>query len=240
MYAGFSPRPSPSRSSPRVIRIRRASPPRPMLTLRSNKNKDPGFRTKQPAQAEALVSGARLVPILTTGDILPGSNLPWAPVPDGLGAYRDGTRHRRLRQPRNHGERRHLLQRRPRVPLLPRLPPPARSVIAQDHEWRVRRGWQRRLHPLLLGHLGRCEGEPAHRVLPLRRGKRCYGEGFGGSRDQRGGTEDRAAAPRRLQSREHRAVARLRSGRGARHGRLAGAVGALSLRGGGRERLPER
>jgi hypothetical protein len=49
-----------------------------------------GFRTEQPAQAEILVSGARLVPIITTGDILPGSNLPWGPVPDGLGAYRDG------------------------------------------------------------------------------------------------------------------------------------------------------
>ena len=49
-----------------------------------------GFRTEQPAQAEGLVSGVRVVPILTTGDILPGSNLPWAPVPDGLGAYRDG------------------------------------------------------------------------------------------------------------------------------------------------------
>jgi len=53
-------------------------------------NGNEGFQTEQPAQAEGLVPGAKLVPILTTGDILPGSNLPWAPVPDGLGAYRDG------------------------------------------------------------------------------------------------------------------------------------------------------
>src|SRR5262249_14954913 len=47
-----------------------------------------GFRTSQPAQAEALVHGASLIPILTTGDIIHGPTLPWAPTPDGLGAYR--------------------------------------------------------------------------------------------------------------------------------------------------------
>jgi hypothetical protein len=49
-----------------------------------------GFRTEQPSQAEAKVAGARLVPLLSVGDTLPGSGLPWAPTPDGLGAYRDG------------------------------------------------------------------------------------------------------------------------------------------------------
>ena len=49
-----------------------------------------GIVTAQPAQAELKVSGGQLVPLLTTGDLLPGSNLPWAPTPDGLGAYRDG------------------------------------------------------------------------------------------------------------------------------------------------------
>jgi hypothetical protein len=49
-----------------------------------------GFITAQPAQAERKVPDARLIPLLTSGDLLPGSNLPWAPTPDGLGAYRDG------------------------------------------------------------------------------------------------------------------------------------------------------
>lgn len=49
-----------------------------------------GFRTEQPAQAEVKVPGARLVPLVSVGDTLPGSGLPWAPTPDGLGAYRDG------------------------------------------------------------------------------------------------------------------------------------------------------
>ena len=61
------------------------------VALNRGHNGGGGFRTEQPAQAEGLVSGARVVPILTTGDILPGSNLPWAPAPDGLGAYRDGS-----------------------------------------------------------------------------------------------------------------------------------------------------
>jgi hypothetical protein len=49
-----------------------------------------GFRTEQPAQAATSVPGAKLIPLLTTGDILPESGLPWAPTPDGLGAYREG------------------------------------------------------------------------------------------------------------------------------------------------------
>lgn len=48
-----------------------------------------GFRTSQPAQARALRPEAEVIPILTVGDILPGSNLPWAPLPDGLGAFRE-------------------------------------------------------------------------------------------------------------------------------------------------------
>jgi hypothetical protein len=50
-----------------------------------------GFRTSQPAQARAFDPQSTLVPIVTTGDLLPGSNLPWAPTPDGFGAYQDGT-----------------------------------------------------------------------------------------------------------------------------------------------------
>jgi hypothetical protein len=46
--------------------------------------------TTQPAQAEVLLPQARLVPIISSGDLMPGSNLPWAPTPDGLGAFREG------------------------------------------------------------------------------------------------------------------------------------------------------
>ncbi len=60
------------------------------VALHRQHQQDEGFQTSQPAQAEALVPGAKLVPILTTGDILPGSGLPWAPTPDGLGAFSDG------------------------------------------------------------------------------------------------------------------------------------------------------
>lgn len=50
-----------------------------------------GFRTSQPAQARVLVDDARLTPIISSGDIMPGSNLPWGPVPDGLGGYVNGS-----------------------------------------------------------------------------------------------------------------------------------------------------
>jgi Bacterial protein of unknown function (DUF839) len=49
----------------------------------------PGFVTSQPAQAHVLAPGARLKPILTVGDELP-SGFKWAPIPDGLGAYKEG------------------------------------------------------------------------------------------------------------------------------------------------------
>lgn len=46
-----------------------------------------GFVTSQPAQARAVLPQASVVPILSSGDILPGSGEPWAPTSDGLGAY---------------------------------------------------------------------------------------------------------------------------------------------------------
>jgi hypothetical protein len=49
-----------------------------------------GFVTSQPAQAEALLPQAEVRPIISSGDILPGSGEPWAPTPDGLGAYLTG------------------------------------------------------------------------------------------------------------------------------------------------------
>src|SRR5215216_886509 len=56
-----------------------------------------GFVTSQPALARALLPQARLKPILSVGDPLPGQGSNpdpeqrvWAPIPDGLGAYRDG------------------------------------------------------------------------------------------------------------------------------------------------------
>ena len=50
-----------------------------------------GFRTSQPAQARKLINDAKLVPLISSGDIIPGTTLPWAPTPDGLGAYRNGS-----------------------------------------------------------------------------------------------------------------------------------------------------
>jgi hypothetical protein len=55
-----------------------------------------GFVTSQPAQARALLAQARLKPIITVGDAIPGATdadveqRVWAPIPDGLGAYQDG------------------------------------------------------------------------------------------------------------------------------------------------------
>ena len=49
-----------------------------------------GFVTRQPALA-AGVNGATVQPILSVGDTLPGG-LVWAPSPDGLGGYLEGTR----------------------------------------------------------------------------------------------------------------------------------------------------
>ena len=57
-----------------------------------------GFVTSLPAQARALLPKAVLKPIITVGDPIPGqeSNTDpeqrvWAPIPDGLGAYQDGS-----------------------------------------------------------------------------------------------------------------------------------------------------
>ena len=56
-----------------------------------------GFVTSQASLVRALLPQARLKPILSVGDPLPGqeSNTDpeqrvWAPIPDGLGAYKDG------------------------------------------------------------------------------------------------------------------------------------------------------
>lgn len=46
-----------------------------------------GFRTPGLPQARALDTRASLSPLLSVGDLLPGSDRPWAPVPDGLGLY---------------------------------------------------------------------------------------------------------------------------------------------------------
>lgn len=46
-----------------------------------------GFVTTQPAQAEVLLPQAELWPIISVGDIIPGTTEAWAPTPDGLGAY---------------------------------------------------------------------------------------------------------------------------------------------------------
>ena len=55
-----------------------------------------GFLTSQPSQVRSLVPQATLKPILTVGDPLPGQEANadpeqrvWAPIPDGLGAFRE-------------------------------------------------------------------------------------------------------------------------------------------------------
>jgi hypothetical protein len=57
-----------------------------------------GFVTSQPAQARALSPAATLKPIITVGDPIPGQESNpdpeqrvWGPIPDGLGAYAEGT-----------------------------------------------------------------------------------------------------------------------------------------------------
>lgn len=60
------------------------------LLSKSRSDDYAGFVTSQPAQARTLVPQARLKPILSSGDLMPGSNQPWAPTPDGLGGYADG------------------------------------------------------------------------------------------------------------------------------------------------------
>jgi glycerophosphoryl diester phosphodiesterase len=52
-----------------------------------------GFVTSQPAQARAILPQARVKPIITVGDPIPGATdadpeqRVWAPIPDGLGAF---------------------------------------------------------------------------------------------------------------------------------------------------------
>ena len=52
-----------------------------------------GFVTSQPAQARAILPQAKVQPIITVGDPIPGATdadaeqRVWAPIPDGLGAY---------------------------------------------------------------------------------------------------------------------------------------------------------
>jgi hypothetical protein len=57
-----------------------------------------GFVTSQPAQARTLQPKAELKPIITVGDPIPGQESNpdpeqrvWNPIPDGLGAYQDGS-----------------------------------------------------------------------------------------------------------------------------------------------------
>lgn len=51
----------------------------------------PGFRTSEPLQAR-MAAGVRgrLQALATVGDVLPGSDQPLAPIPDGIGIWNDG------------------------------------------------------------------------------------------------------------------------------------------------------
>jgi hypothetical protein len=49
-----------------------------------------GPSTTAPAQAFAIEPSARVIPIITTGDAIGSAGYVYGPIPDGLGAYRDG------------------------------------------------------------------------------------------------------------------------------------------------------
>jgi hypothetical protein len=49
----------------------------------------PGFVTSEPAQAEILVAG-EMVPLATSGDVMPGSGERLVGIPDGIGSFGEG------------------------------------------------------------------------------------------------------------------------------------------------------
>ena len=51
---------------------------------------DEGFKTARPAQLVSVEPGVMIDPILSTGDIIPGTSYQMSGIPDGLGAYKDG------------------------------------------------------------------------------------------------------------------------------------------------------
>jgi hypothetical protein len=54
-------------------------------------NRAAGFVTSEPAQARAMNANLTSIrPLISTGDVVPGSALPYSPIPDGLGAYFEG------------------------------------------------------------------------------------------------------------------------------------------------------
>jgi hypothetical protein len=50
----------------------------------------PGFKTARPAQLVLMEPGVIVDPILSVGDIVPGTTYQMSGIPDGLGAYKDG------------------------------------------------------------------------------------------------------------------------------------------------------
>ncbi len=46
-----------------------------------------GFVTAEPAQAEATLPQVTVTPIISSGDIIPGTTDAWGPTPDGLGVF---------------------------------------------------------------------------------------------------------------------------------------------------------
>jgi hypothetical protein len=50
----------------------------------------PGFKTARPAQLVPMAPGVIVDPILSVGDIVPGTTYQMSGIPDGLGAYKDG------------------------------------------------------------------------------------------------------------------------------------------------------
>jgi hypothetical protein len=50
---------------------------------------DPGFKTARPAQLVPMEPGVVVEPLLSVGDIVPGTTYQMSGIPDGLGAYND-------------------------------------------------------------------------------------------------------------------------------------------------------
>ncbi len=50
----------------------------------------PGFKTARPTQLVPMAPGVVVDPILSVGDIVPGTTYQMSGIPDGLGAYKDG------------------------------------------------------------------------------------------------------------------------------------------------------
>lgn len=59
-------------------------------TLATAAHEGPGFKTARPPQLVPMAPGVIVDPLLSVGDIVPGTTYQMSGIPDGLGAYKDG------------------------------------------------------------------------------------------------------------------------------------------------------